>query len=245
VNRDGRAFGFCKATEGVGFEANTFRRNWIAIKNAGMRRGCYHFARPDLSGAVEEADYFLSVLGPVEADDILALDLEAGNGDLAQWALAWLERVESVTGVRPILYSGLWFMEPRGLLAPELAVYPLWLAAYQDNVPDAPAPWTDLAIWQKNGGGIVDGVVGLVDEDVVYPLAISSPAPAPQTPISDEIRALVGKTQDAVVALLESPDDIKNMEGDGLDHWLYYTVIPGTTIEIILDSGIVRAVVLP
>lgn len=134
----------------------------------GITRGAYHFARPDLSSAADEADWFLRVVGDCAPTDLLALDLEVGGGNLANWALTWLQIVEQRTGCRPFLYSGRWFMEPHGLCTAALARYPLWLAAYQDDLPDPPAPWQAIAIWQYSDRGSVPGIAGPVDRNRMF-----------------------------------------------------------------------------
>lgn len=169
----GRRFAIVKASEGVGFTDDTFRANWAGMAAAGLVRGAYHFARPDLDGnsAADEAEYFLGVVaaagGAVAGSDVLALDLETGDGDLAAWALAWL-RVVRAAGHRPVLYTSPSFIAEHGLSGvPELAEFPLWLASYRATVPPCPAGWDRIAIWQRTSSGVVEGVAGMVDENVV------------------------------------------------------------------------------
>src|SRR5437763_14920808 len=88
VKAAGASFAFCKATEGTGLVDSTFRRNWSAIKDAGLLRGAYAVRRPDLGPTPEAAARFF--LGTVEAlapGDVLILDLDLGNGNLSPWAL--------------------------------------------------------------------------------------------------------------------------------------------------------------
>lgn len=169
VKADGQCFAFCKATEGVGFTASTFARNWGLLKQALVRRGAYHFARPDQTAPIDEANYFLGVVGPTDAGDMLALDIETGDGDLSAWCLAWLEHVSyQRPNADVFMYSGLWFMQPHNLLVPALARYKLWIAAYQDTVPDPPSPWTKVSCWQRSASGRVNGIIGDVDLDVLF-----------------------------------------------------------------------------
>src|SRR5438128_310787 len=130
VAASGRAFAWTKATEGAWYVNPTFAYNWSGIKAAGMVRGAYHFGRPDQSAdPAADADDFLSTVGELQPGDLLALDLEAGAGNLLDWALVWLEHVASQAGFKPMLYSGSWFMQPHGLTADgRLAQYPLWLS---------------------------------------------------------------------------------------------------------------------
>lgn len=166
----GYAFAFTKVTEDDGYLNPTFAHNWAGIKAAGMVRGAYHFARPGLHDAATEADYCLANIadvGGLEEGDILALDLEAGSGDLGRWVLDFLHRCEETAGIRPIVYTGAWFSGPHNLAAyPEIGTYGLWLAAYQGQMPAAPAPWQFVAFWQHSDAGRVPGIAGNVDLNV-------------------------------------------------------------------------------
>lgn len=164
----GITFAITKVTEDDDYTNPTFAYNWQGIRAANLIRGAYHFARPDnVTDAVQEADYFLSRLdsvGGLAAGDLLALDLESGSGDLGQWALDWLHRVESRVGFKPLVYTGSWFAGPHNLAAyPELGQFGLWLAAYQGSMPAPPPPWEFVAFWQYSDSGSVPGIAGNVD----------------------------------------------------------------------------------
>lgn len=163
-------FALIKATQGTSYVNPFLHAALRAARDAGMLVAFYHFAEPGTNTPEAEAAHFLDVVGPLlQPGDVTSLDLETGDGNLAAWALAWLQAVETAVGAKPLLYSGLWFMQPHDLTGnPELAVYGLWLAAYQAQEPDAPAPWPFIAVWQDSGGTTVPGVVGPCDTDVFY-----------------------------------------------------------------------------
>lgn len=172
VAASGIQFAITKATEGVGYLNPTFARNWLEIRAAGIKRGAYHFAEPDVNQPEAEADYFLanvSRVGGLAAGDMLALDLEDKDGSLGQandvggWALAWLRYVERQTGVVPLLYTGAPVISEHGLTDPAFACYPLWLASYRETPPPVPAPWASIAIWQHSDKGSAPGIAGAVD----------------------------------------------------------------------------------
>jgi lysozyme len=195
VAQAGYQFAFTKVTEDTGYLNPTFEHNWARIKAAGMSRGCYHFARPGVRDAEDEADYCLRMIaehGGLAEGDLLALDLEAGSGDLGQWVLDFLHRCEAVAGVRPLVYTGAWFSGPHNLAAyPEIGQYGLWLASYQAQMPPAPPPWQVVAFWQLSSSGRVPGIAGDVDLNVfngpaenikLYGKpAATPPAPSPYT----------------------------------------------------------------
>jgi len=173
VAASGVAFAFTKATGGTWYTNPTFARNWLGIRDAGLARGAYHYAFESSGqplpgdGPEAEADYFARALeraGGVDAGDLLALDIEDGNGLLGEWCLRWLRRVEALTGARPLVYTGAWFSVPHGFgKTPELADYALWLAHYSNEWPDAPPPWGSVSVHQFTDAMSVPGISGKVD----------------------------------------------------------------------------------
>jgi lysozyme len=166
-------FAIAKATEGVTYNDASFAGNWKGIQSAGLVRGAYHYARPDNNNAEDEADHFLAQVaaaGGLEGGDLVALDLEAtkvaANEDLHDWTLAWLQRVESQVGFKPLFYSGSWYMTPHSIAGADLAQYPLWFSAWNytfDSVPAAPADWGGITIHQYSEKGTAAGITGAVD----------------------------------------------------------------------------------
>jgi hypothetical protein len=165
VKQSGCTFGICKATEGTTYTAPTFRKNWEQIDAVGLSRGCYHFARPDASGAKAQAEKFLATVATWKPADLLVLDIEDGTGNLSAWALDWLATVYAATGIVPWLYSYAPFIRAH-LTASALAAYPLWLAAYQPQPPTCPAPWKTYGLWQHTDKAQIPGIKGGCDESV-------------------------------------------------------------------------------
>lgn len=222
VSASGIAFAFTKATEGTDYLNPTFARNWSELRRVGIARGAYHYARPEYGNAARsEADYFLTNvlrMGELAAGDMVVLDLEPPSRvqDLAGWAIVWLDRVAEKTGIRPIVYTGRWVIDQQGLAsASALGEFPLWLAAYQEQMPAAPAPWQRVAFWQHTDKGRVPGIVGNVDMNLfngpaehlaLYGKGASVIQPAPADPRDAQIAALqerVGGLEIAVAHLAD------------------------------------------
>lgn len=161
----GRAGGIVKCTEGVAFIDGQFIRSWTALGNLKAARGCYHFARPGSSSPEQQADRFTGIVATWKPTDLLILDLEVGDGDLSAWALGWLNRVHATTGLTPWLYSYGPFIRAH-LTSPQLAAYPLWLAAYQASPPPCPAPWKTYELWQHTNAAVIPGISGPCDESI-------------------------------------------------------------------------------
>ena len=124
-------FVFIKATEGATFRDSQFFCNWDALRETGMRRGAYHFFRPQTS-AVEQAEHFIFMVEAEPGDLPPVLDLETLDGvepeALVDSALVWLKMVEASYQVKPILYSGMNFYNDH--LQGRFDDYPLWIARY-------------------------------------------------------------------------------------------------------------------
>lgn len=171
VAGSGRSFAFIKASEDPAYRDPHFARNWGECQRVGMVRGAYCFAQPEQATpdqSVALLEQMLNTAGGLQVGDLVALDMEAGTGNLLEWVLDWCFECEGRLGVVPVIYSGHWFMEPHGLETSLLGRYPLWYASYQAEPPPPPAGWDRLAFWQFSASGTVPGVVGDCDEDVFY-----------------------------------------------------------------------------
>src|SRR5438270_4716602 len=158
----GIAGAFTKVSEGAGWADPTAPRNAAGIKAAGLVRGYYAFARPDLGNSPrQEALYFLSHIPDLAPGDLLALDLEvptSGPGAYDVFALTWLLTVQERAGVRPLLYTGRWYAQGLGRLSdPQLAAYGLWDAAYASEQPPPYAPWSQTTLWQHTNARALPG----------------------------------------------------------------------------------------
>jgi GH25 family lysozyme M1 (1,4-beta-N-acetylmuramidase) len=174
----GVSFAYLKATEGTGWTDDRFAGNRAAATQAGILVGAYHYARPSpaLGDAVREADHFLDVVAPRVGELHPALDLEETGGlepaELNGWVLGFIARVRERTGVTPVIYTSPRFWVANLADSPAAAVWggPLWLAHWDTAHPHVPGEdwlgrgWT---VWQWTDRGLVPGIDGRVDLDVV------------------------------------------------------------------------------
>lgn len=160
--------GIAKATEGAYYQDSQLHTNLAGLRAAGKRAGAYHFIRAGMDWG-EQARYFLDFLGaPVDANEILALDLEPypgepwplGPDETVADCLVWLERVQEWSGIRPWLYTYPSFAGRMSQAShfEDLRAYPLWWA---DPSNQNPAPWGPALV--QTGQGQVAGVSGDVD----------------------------------------------------------------------------------
>jgi lysozyme len=137
--RDGVKFAWVKATEGRTYRDSYLTTNREGAKAAGIVVGAYHYARPDLNNALQEAENFLAVAKPMRGELLPVLDFEEskaarlGARALQDWALAWLGAVEKEVGAAPIFYTYPSYLYSTLAGAGSLRAFPLWLAAYGPN----------------------------------------------------------------------------------------------------------------
>ncbi len=206
------AFAWAKATEGLTFTDADFVFNMTNAKAAGVPIGAYHFAHPDthpgISGADEEAAFFLSVAGPyIKAGGgyvMPMLDAEVASpgtqAAVSAWVNEWCQDIVNygaTNGIvlNPVVYT---FQSwASSFLNNTVTKWPLWMASpngqnSQTGNPTATTPWPTWTLWQY-GGGTVSGIEGAVDEDVfdgttasfTNTLIIGSTVPAPPAGVTN------------------------------------------------------------
>ena len=142
----------------------------------GLIVGAYHRAHVGLApnDAVNEANYFVDN-SQIQAGDVLpVLDIEQTHGlnvqQMQDWVRAWVARVRTRTGVRPLIYSSPYFWRTSMGDTAWFANhgYPLWIAHWGVAEPNVPAQswggrgWT---FWQWTSTGSVPGIPADVDRD--------------------------------------------------------------------------------
>lgn len=176
-------FAFVKVTEGNGYTDSVADCTMQSLKANGIRRGVYHFARPDLGNSPEaEADWFIGqTRGYVNDGVIPVLDWEPSGSYVtwSWWALRWLQRVESAWGVKPLIYTSASVIKMTDWTAVANANYGLWVAGYPRGytgetlrnpgaVPYDVSPWPFAAAWQYSSSGHVPGVGSRIDVNWFY-----------------------------------------------------------------------------
>ncbi len=162
-------FAVVKVSEGSRGLDPTRDYNITGARDTGRLVGVYHFASPDAGDARAECRRLWDAMGDTMPDLPLVLDLES-KGTLTgvaviDWAEEWIDEALSLWAVRPILYTGAYFLDtvaPAAADRVDLARCPIWLAQYSrgyapwtpiegKDAPRVPAPWTRWDFWQFSG----------------------------------------------------------------------------------------------
>ncbi len=167
VAKSGMAFAFIKATDGIGAGDPMFATNWKAARQAGLRRGAYHFFRP-LTDALQQADNFIARLDGDWGELPPVLDFELLGGaypnQAPEAAKQWMETIEAACGRKPIVYTGPAFWISSLHDSQLFADHPLWIAQYTSAPqPRMPSAWKAWTFWQHSEKGQVPGIHGPVD----------------------------------------------------------------------------------
>jgi lysozyme len=169
VAKAGIQFAYLKATDGATGVDKTHALNCQRCKDAGIKRGSYHFYRNDVP-VHEQFNNFEAELNLSDVGDIPeALDVEVGPMDQAELDNVYelLTELREELNVTPVLYIDL--SNAVKLTDDRFAEFPLWLADYRGIDPpvipgtvNIKAQWK---FWQHTPAGSVAGIANAVDLD--------------------------------------------------------------------------------
>lgn len=177
VAKAGHRFAFVKATEGAGVVDKLYAQHRREARAAGLLVGSYHFLRwePGAPSGEAQAEHFASVVGRLQPGELMpVVDVEWIKGqrrpaaEIVSCTRAFLERVETLTGRWPMIYTGPSFWRycllPAGKAALALTSWPLWAVDYVPPLdPMAGAPEWRALFHQWTGHGRCEGIDGEVD----------------------------------------------------------------------------------
>ncbi len=172
VRAAGHQFAMVKATEGLHYVNPYFVADSLLMRTAGIARGTYHFARPELPPEPQAALYATTVLGqngPLDLPPVL--DLETSGGlppdALIDWTQRYLNTVQAITGRAPIIYTYPNFWKTAMADTSLFTRYPLWIADYRGEAePEVPGNWPAWTFWQTTDRGSIPGIGGATDVNV-------------------------------------------------------------------------------
>lgn len=191
-----------KATQSTYYLDATYATYCDEIRAIGARLLSYHFM--DTSDPIEQANWFSEIVmtAGLKQHELLACDIEV-PGITLNAVKAFLDRVQVLTGVRPIVYSREIMLEEMygGVTPPNwLKGEWFWIAEYPTNpdltneIPDwiVPAGISKdrIAAWQYTDDGIYIGIPGnnvdlnLLGPTYIEAINLTSPVPG-EEPMPD------------------------------------------------------------
>lgn len=172
VRAAGHGFAMVKATEGLHYVNPYFVQDSLHMRVAGMARGTYHYAHPDLPPEPQAALYAAIVLGqngPLDLPPVLDIEHSGGlpPAALIDWTHRYLNTVQALTGRVPIIYTYPTFWKTAMADSDRFHRYPLWIADYRDRPqPEVPGRWPAWTFWQQTDSGSIPGIHGPTDVNV-------------------------------------------------------------------------------
>ena len=167
VRSDGQSFAFVKATEGGDWVNPHYVQDIQAANAAGLKTGAYHYARPAGDAKTQAANFAAQIALAPDQTLPPALDIEVTEGksaaQLEQWIEDFTSELKRLTGRTPMIYTYKYFWMGQMNNSQKFSDMPLWLAAYQDQAPEAVGGWNELSFWQRSGSGKVAGISTDVD----------------------------------------------------------------------------------
>ena len=167
VRSDGQSFAFVKATEGGDWVNPHYVQDIQAANAAGLKTGAYHYARPAGDAKTQAANFAAQIALAPNQTLPPALDIEVTEGksaaQLEQWIEDFTSELKRLTGRTPMIYTYKYFWMGQMNNSQKFSDMPLWLAAYQDQAPEAVGGWKKLSFWQRSGSGKVAGIPTDVD----------------------------------------------------------------------------------
>ncbi|MBV9845970.1 MAG: lysozyme [Kutzneria sp.] len=170
ASRNGATFAYIKATEGTTYTNPYFTQQYNGSYQAGMIHGAYHFALPNASDGVTQANYFVDHGGGWSSDGRTlppALDIEYNPygepcyqldpAAMTAWIRAFSDQILARTGRPPMIYtSTTWWSKCTGN-NDGFSANPLWLPRYGDSIGTLPNSWHFQTIWQFADKGVFPG----------------------------------------------------------------------------------------
>ena len=172
LRTQGANFAYIKATDGGDHLDPMFRTNWRKAKEAGLKRGAYHFFYWCRT-AGEQADWFIrnvprdpDALPPVidvEWNGESACKRRPSRENVLEKMQVFMEKLERHYGKRPVIYTAPDFYADN--LQGAFQNYPFWLRSVAAH-PSKRYPGRKWVFWQYSGSGLSHGVEGRIDLNV-------------------------------------------------------------------------------
>jgi GH25 family lysozyme M1 (1,4-beta-N-acetylmuramidase) len=202
--RKGARFVYIKATEATGYTDPNFGVNYTGSYQAGLIRGAYHFALPNVSSGKAQADFFVAHGGGWSADGKTLppmLDIEynpyvkedgtdtcygLSQRQMVDWIKGFSDEVHARAGRWPSIYTNTrWWHTCTGDLAGFSTTNPLIIARYGSSPGPMPFDWDFQTIWQYGSSGPLPGDQDYFNGDMSQLRRFATGPQCPPKPFDD------------------------------------------------------------
>lgn len=193
-----------------------FEENWAGAAANGILKGAYQRFHPG-QDVLGQAQIFLDKLGPYQPGDLPpVLDVEDADGlppaEVAAATRTWLEHVEGELGVRPIIYTGRYFWQDE-VGGADFTDYQLWIANYNVECPNIPAPWTEWLFHQYSSTAVIPGITANTVDVNTFNGSMDDLRALAQIPVCGD--GVCTGDEDATSCAADCPVDEPGDDGDG------------------------------
>ena len=161
------SYAYLKATEGASLVDDTYRKNILGAKKAGIKVGSYHFYRPNVSVDEQFNNMTQNVLQD-EQDLLPIIDIEhAGKVSESQFIAdlsLFLDKITKYYGRKPMLYTFHNFYNR--YLSGRFPGYHWMIARYKEDEPTLD-DGQNYIMWQYTCKGNIPGIKGNVDKSMI------------------------------------------------------------------------------
>lgn len=174
LRTQGANFAYIKATDGGDHLDPMFKTNWRRAKDAGIRRGAYHFFYWCRT-AGEQADWFIRNVprDPEALPPVIDVEYNAESSckrrlspeTVREKMQVFMDKLERHYGKRPVIYTAPDFYADN--LRGAFQNYPFWLRSVAAH-PSVRYPGRKWLFWQYSGSGLSHGVDEKIDLNVFY-----------------------------------------------------------------------------
>ncbi|NUT20931.1 MAG: hydrolase [Hamadaea sp.] len=178
AHTSGVQWAYLKATEGTSVKDTSFNTNYPAAYYAGVVRGAYHVARPNLSNGTVQADFLASNGGAWSADGKTLpalLDIEPNpfsggycyglsQSGMVSWINAFLTEYKARTTRWAVIHTTLSFWKIcTGNYSGFAGKSPLSIIRWDTSAGTLPAGWSVYTFWQSTNCRATSGITGCAD----------------------------------------------------------------------------------
>lgn len=156
-------FAILKCTEAATYTDPTYSVNKQGCIDNGISHGAYHFFRTNVD-PIAQAQLFYDKVGPDMK--FLCADVETvDGGDLKLNLRKFMDKLESLAGVTPYIYTSPGFWNAYGIQDPIWCQhFGLWVAHWTAGLaPLLPHEWSSWVVWQYTDRGSIPGIITYVD----------------------------------------------------------------------------------